>query len=277
MPVPLVSVIIPTRNEAQVIAKNLQAIKNQTYPSCEVIVVDDGSTDATAEIARKFTKFVYLRSHAERSVQRNFGAKKSKGEYLLFLDADMQATPSAITDCVNLITANSAIGAIAIPEQPVAVNYWEKVKAFERSFYSDFGDPDTDAARFFSKKLFEKAGGYDETITGPEDWDLPETIVKMGYQIGRVSSRINHYERIPSLSKLIKKKYYYGLSSHRYFKKHRLPIVGPKTIYFLRPIFYKNWRRLVSSPALTAGMFIVLTLEQLFGGLGYLVGKIKQA
>lgn len=277
MPVPLVSVIIPTHNEAQVIAKNLQAIKNQTYPNCEIIVVDDGSTDSTAEIARKFTKSVYQRSHAERSVQRNFGAKKSKGEHLLFLDADMEPLPTVVADCVNLIGSNPSIGAIAIPEQPVAANYWEKVKAFERSFYSDFGDPDTDAARFFSKKLFEKAGGYDETITGPEDWDLPETIVKMGYQITRITSRINHYERITSLSKLIKKKYYYGLSSHRYFAKHKLAIIGPKTVYFLRPIFYKNWRRLINNPTLTAGMLVVLALEQFFGGLGYLIGRLKQA
>lgn len=272
---PLVSVIIPTHNESDVIARNLHALKSQDYPYLEIIVVDDGSTDATAEIARKDTQFVYKRSHAERSVQRNFGATKSRGKYLLFLDADMELTSSVIRECVKAAESDPRIGAVAIPEQPIANNYWEKVKAFERSFYSDYGDPDTDAARFFPKKLFIQAGGYDETITGPEDWDLPETIVKMGYKVGRISSRIMHYERIPSLLRLIKKKFYYGLSSHLYFKKHNLSIVGPKTIYFLRPIFYKNWRRLISNPGLMAGMFLVLTLEQLFGGLGYLVGRLK--
>ena len=270
------SVIIPTHNEETVIAKNLQAIKNQAYINCEIIVVDDGSTDATVAIAKKYTQYVYPRSHSERSVQRNFGAKKTNGEYLLFLDADMAVSQDVITDCVRLISSDSKIGAIAIPEQPIATNFWEKVKAFERSFYSDFGDPDTDAARFFPKKLFQKVGGYDETITGPEDWDLPDRIQRLGHKVGRITSRINHYERIPSLLSLLKKKCYYGLSAYRYFKKHNLSIIGPKTIYFLRPIFYKNWTRLISHPRLAATMFLVLGLEQIFGGLGYLVGSIKK-
>ncbi len=273
MRTPLVSVIIPTHNESAVIDRNLKALKIQKYPRVEIIVVDDGSTDNTVAIARKLSTRVFARTHAERSVQRNFGAGKASGKYLFFLDADMEVQSTVINDCVKLMEANLAIGAIAIPERPIATNYWEKVKALERSFYSDFGDPATDAARFFSKNLFKKAGGYDETITGPEDWDLPETIVGMGFKIGRVSSRIRHYERIPSLIGLVKKKYYYGLTSHRYFKKHQLSVVGPKTIYFLRPIFYKNWRRLANNPTLTVGMFIVLTLEQIFGTLGYLKGR----
>ncbi|MEK7090968.1 MAG: glycosyltransferase [Patescibacteria group bacterium] len=272
----LVSIIIPTYNEEKVIDRLLVSINNQSYPRIESLVIDDSSTDGTLKIASQIATVVIKRKHAERSIQRNYGASISHGEYLLFLDADMQLAPDVVSECIQRIQSDASIGAIAIPEQPIASNFLEKVKAFERSFYSEKGDPDTDAARFFPRKLFQKAGGYDETITGPEDWDLPETIVKMGYKIGRISTRIRHYERIPSLLSLIKKKYYYGLSSHRYFKKHNLSIVGPKTIYFLRPVFYKNWRQLVRNPILTVGMLVVLALEQLFGGLGYLVGKIKR-
>ncbi len=273
---PLVSIIIPAFNEQDVIERLLISIKNQTYKNIETMVVDDSSTDDTAKLARKYTTNVFIQPHSERSVQRNFGASKAKGQYLLFLDADMELTPSVVSECVEKIQSNITIGAIAIPELPVANNLIEKVKAFERSFYSDFGDPDTDAARFFPKKIFNQVGGYDINLTGPEDWDLPENIVKLGYKIGRISSRIKHYERIKSLMALLKKKYYYGLSSHRYFSKHDLPLVGPKTIYFLRPIFYKNWRRLLASPFLAMSMFIILTMEQIFGGIGYVVGKNKQ-
>lgn len=272
----LVSVIIPTYNESAVIARNLQALKTQDYPQVELIVVDDGSTDTTVQIAKQFTRHVYARSHAERSVQRNFGASKAKGQYLLFLDADMELTSDVVSECVKKIQDDPSIGAVAIPELPIAGNFLEKVKAFERSFYSDFGDPDTDAARFFPKKVFDQVGGYDINLTGPEDWDLPESITHLGYTISRISSRIKHYERIPSLVTLLRKKFYYGLSSHRYFEKHNLSIVGPKTIYFLRPIFYKNWQKMVQNPVLTLGMILVLTLEQVFGGLGYLVGRAKK-
>ncbi len=273
---PLVSIIIPTHNESRVIAKNLRAIKNQAYASCEIIVVDDASSDRTAAIAMKFTRQVYIRERAERSVQRNFGAGRSKGEYLLFLDADMELTPTVVSDCISCVRKDPRVGAIAIPEKPVAKNFLEKVKAFERSFYSEKGDPDTDAARFFTRKAFMQAGGYDETLIGPEDWDLPETISKLGYKLDRIHTHILHYERISSLFKLAKKKYYYGLTSHRYFTKHHISTIGPKTIYFFRPVFYRNWKNLVKHPVLTSGMLVVLLIEQIAGGIGYLVGRLRR-
>ncbi len=272
---PLVSVIIPVFNEDKVISRNLLSLINQKYKPVEIIVVDDNSTDNTVEIAKKYTPHVYKRRHSERSVQRNYGGSIAKGDYLLFLDADMELSPSVIEECILKVSSSEEIGALIIPEEPVASNFWEKVKAFERSFYNDFGDTTTDAARFFPKKVFFDAGGYDESITGPEDWDLPETIKSMGYKIDRISSRLKHYERVASPLKLAKKKYYYALKSHRYLKKHHISPVGPKTIYFFRPIFYKNWRRLVANPLLSTGMFTMFTLELMFGGAGYLIGKHK--
>lgn len=243
----------------------------------EAIIVDDGSTDNTVSLAKKHTPNVYPRNHQERSVQRNFGASKAKGKYLLFLDADMEMTSSVVADCVAMFESDPTIGAIAIPETPIATNFLEKVKAFERSFYSEAGDKDTDAARFFSKTVFQKVGGFDASLTGPEDWDLPERIAKKGYRVARVQSRINHYERIPSFWKLIKKKYYYALTSHRYLKSHNISVVGPKTIYFLRPVFYRNWKKIITHPILSISMIIVFTGEMAGGILGFIIGKIKQA
>ena len=154
--------------------------------------------------------------------------------------------------------------------------FWEKIKAFERSFYNLEGDPSTDAARFFSKKVFEKCGGYDTNITGPEDWDLRDTLLKLGYKIVRVNASIYHHERINSLFNLLKKKFYYGLKSHRYLSKHKVALIGAETVYFLRPVFYKNIDRLISNPSLSIWMVIVLFLELLAGGLGYLLGKIRK-
>src|SRR5258706_8421939 len=237
---PIVSIIIPAYNEEAVVGRLLHSIQKQTYTNCEAIVVDDASTDDTADVAKKFTKNVFTRKHAERSIQRNFGATKAKGKYLLFLDADMELTQNVIESCVALIEDDKHIGAIAIGETPIVKTFWEKVKGFERSFYSEKGDEATDAARFFTKEAFEKAGGYDETITGPEDWDLPETVKKLGYSVSRIEERINHYERVPNPFILARKKYYYGLKAHRYFEKQGVPLVGAKTIYFLRPGFYRN-------------------------------------
>lgn len=271
---PLVSVIITTKNESDVIGRLIQSIKTQNYKKREIILVDNNSTDKTLYIARKMSVKTYTVG-PERSVQRNFGAKAAKGKYLLILDADMRLDPGVISECVSLTESGKKIGEIVIPEQSLASNFWGKVKAFERSFYNKEGDEQTDAARFFRKDVFFEAGGYDETITGPEDWDLPETIKELGYGVGRIKSIIYHYERINSPFAAAYKKFYYAKLSHRYLRKHKIPIISTKTIYFLRPVFYRNWKKLVQHPLLTLGLIIMLTLEQ-FGGLfGFIYGKIK--
>ncbi len=270
---PLVSVIIPSYNEEKVIARLLISIKIQTYPKIEILVVDDGSTDSTVTLAKKFTRNVFLRKHAERSVQRNFGVKNAKGKFLLFIDADMELSENVVMDCVKVIENDPKIGGIVIPEESVAKSFWERVKAYERSFYNEEGDMATDAARFFRKSVFDKVGGYDETITGPEDWDLPESIKKMGYKIGRVKSLIYHHERVSDPLVLARKKYYYGIKAYRYLEKHKIPVVSSKTIYFLRPAFYRQWKRILSHPILSTAMCVMFIFEMTGGGIGYLSGR----
>lgn len=270
----MVSVIITSRNEEAVIKRLTVSILNQSYKVLEIIFVDNNSTDRTKEIAGQFTKKVF-NFGPERSAQRNFGARKAKGEYLLFLDADMKLSSKVVKECVLLTQKDRNIAGVFIPEVPVAGSFWERVKAFERSFYNLEGDGVTDAARFFSKKVFEEVGGYDELITGPEDWDLTERIRKRGYKVGRIKARIYHFERVPNLFTLAKKKYYYGLKAHRYLEKQRISPVSPKSIYFLRPVFYKNWRRLTQQPVFTLCMFFMFLVEMLAGGVGFLMGKFK--
>lgn len=271
---PIVSVVITTKNEGDVIGRLIQSIKTQTLKDKEIILVDNNSTDKTLDIAKKMNVKIYTVG-PERSIQRNFGTKVAKGKYLLILDADMELTSNVILECVQLADSDKKIGEIVIPEQSLASNFWGRVKAYERSFYNEKGDALTDAARFFRRDVFFKAGGYDETITGPEDWDLPETIKEMGYKVGRVKSKIYHYERINSPFEIAYKKFYYAIRAHRYLKKHKISLVSSKTIFFLRPVFYKNWKKLLSHPLLSLGMIVMLTLEQIWGMIGYFYGRIS--
>ena len=269
----LVSIIIPAYNEESIIQNLLISIKKQSYKNIEVIVIDDASNDRTADISRKYTNKVFVRKHAERSIQRNFGVKKAKGKYLLFLDADMELSKNVVEECVRILENDGRIGGIVIPEESVAKSFWEKIKAFERSFYNEYGDLNIEAARFFRKSVFEEVGGYDESITGPEDWDLPESIKKMGYKIGRVKSLIYHHERIANPLVLAGKKYYYGLKAYRYFEKQKVPLISAKTIYFLRPAFYRSWKKIITHPILSGAMFLMFLFELIGGGMGFLVGK----
>lgn len=87
---PLVSVIIPTHNRGEWIADAIASVLSQTYERVELIVVDDGSTDDTAERVQAFGAAVtyWRQAHAGVSVARNRGVAASHGEFVAFLDSD---------------------------------------------------------------------------------------------------------------------------------------------------------------------------------------------
>ncbi len=84
-----ISVIIPVYNGEQFIEKTIQNVLNQNYSSIELIVVDDGSTDSTANILKKQKNILYLyQSNKGPSSARNLGLQHAKGEFIIFLDSD---------------------------------------------------------------------------------------------------------------------------------------------------------------------------------------------
>lgn len=265
---PLVSVIITTKNEESYLENLLKSINDQAYKKIEIIIVDNNSQDRTKEIAKKYTSLVFNKG-PERSVQRNFGAVKANGEYLLFLDADMVLTPTIIEECIKAIK-NSTFGGVIIPEKSFGKGFWAKAKAYERSFY--VGDQTIEAARFYPKKVFDEVGGFDEEITGPEDWDFSERVGRR-YKLGRIKSLIMHNEGTLSLWKLLKKKYYYAKGARNYISKNQISSFSPKTIFFLRSVFYKDPKKIIFHPILFCAMIIMLSLELIAGAIGYISNK----
>jgi glycosyltransferase involved in cell wall biosynthesis len=95
---PRFSVIIPAFNSAATLARAIESVRAQSWPAHEIIVVDDGSTDATAEVARQFGDAVRLiqQKNSGVSVARNAGAAAAAGDWLAFLDADDWYAPDRI-------------------------------------------------------------------------------------------------------------------------------------------------------------------------------------
>ncbi|PIQ21560.1 MAG: family 2 glycosyl transferase [Cytophagales bacterium CG18_big_fil_WC_8_21_14_2_50_42_9] len=93
----LVSVIIPCYNHGRFLPKSIASIQQQAYPAIEIIVVDDGSSDNTKEVAQQYPQVRYIyQTNQGLSAARNTGIAHSKGEFLIFLDADDWLFPGAI-------------------------------------------------------------------------------------------------------------------------------------------------------------------------------------
>ncbi|BCX89701.1 hypothetical protein MIN45_P2074 [Methylomarinovum tepidoasis] len=94
-----ISVVIPAYNAAPFLEKALESVQAQTHPVAEILVVDDGSTDATADIARSFPQVRYLRQQNQGpSAARNRGIQEARGDWIAFLDADDRWTPEKTSE-----------------------------------------------------------------------------------------------------------------------------------------------------------------------------------
>lgn len=273
MTTPLVSVIVPTYNSEVHIANCLHSIENQSYPSIESIVVDNGSGDNTRDIALGFTDKVYT-CGPERSAQRNYGVRKCKGSLLLVIDSDMELAVDVVKACVSELGPDSALQAVIIPEESVGTGLWAQCKRLERSFY--VGVDWMEAARFFRRQAFEQVGGYDESMVSGEDWDLSQRIGKLG-EIGRVGSFILHNEGRISLLETIRKKYYYAQEFTSYVNANRgesalsyqTGIVSRYRLFLSSPV------KLFRKPHLGLLMLFMKTCEFGFGGMGYMAGRLR--
>jgi glycosyltransferase involved in cell wall biosynthesis len=99
---PLVTVVIPTYNRANFIATAIESVLAQTYPNIQLVVVDDGSTDETESIVKRYTKAEYiLIPHGGQAAARNGGLKHAKGTILASLDSDDKWDPNFLEFCIT--------------------------------------------------------------------------------------------------------------------------------------------------------------------------------
>ena len=270
----VVSVIVTTKNEERHIGNCLESVKKQTHPreSIEIIVVDNNSSDKTKEIALRYTDKVYDRG-PERSAQRNYGVKQAAGKYILYLDSDMTLSPDVIKECVDKCESGNYI-ALYIPERIVGEGFWIKVRDFERGFYSATC---IDAVRFVRKGKFLESGGFDETLTGPEDWDF-DIRIKAAGKVGIIDSAIYHNEGRFCFSGYLNKKQYYGKAFKKYVNKWGIDDISIRKqfgfFYRFFGVFVESgkWKRTLAHPLLLSGVYFL----RFFVGIGYLLKRVSK-
>ena len=274
MAVPDVSVIVTTRNEENNIVACLESARKQTYPSekIELIVVDNNSTDNTKASAKKYTDKVY-NFGPERSAQRNFGVRQASGKYILCLDADMMLSERVISECVEKCEQERC-GALYIPERIIGEGSWIKVRDFERSFYNATV---IDCVRFVRKDTFLEVGGFDERLTGPEDWDFDRRI-KAITKTDIIISPLKHNEEKFNLRYYINKKHYYAHFFDAYISKwgRNDKIIKKQLGFWYRycGVFFEDGKifRIVFHPLLALQMYFLRSLV----GIMYVVSDKQQ-
>jgi glycosyltransferase involved in cell wall biosynthesis len=253
-----VSIIIPTKNNAATLKDCLKSIINQDYKNIEILVIDNQSDDQTQSIAKHYTEKIFNQG-SERSAQRNFGAKKAKGEFLLFIDADMILERSVIAACVKKIIAEPNLAGLIIPERSEGTSFWARCRGLERPFY--VGNDLIEAPRFFPTEKFKQTGGYDENLVSGEDWDLAQRVKKIG-QVTRIDLYIIHNEGYLKLKKLLQKKRYYARKIDKYSQQQENKSLFQSQRGWPRvSIFFSQPKKLLKNPFLTLGMLFMKGCE----------------
>jgi len=263
----LVSVIIPTKNSAKHIEQCLESISSQTYPNIEIIIVDNHSSDATAEIAARYG--TVITGGPERSAQINLGFAHAKGAYVYRIDGDFELEPDVIKACVAAVEQEGA-DIVAVPNKALGESYWSRVRQLERDTYLD--DDLIVAARFWRREAFESVGGVDESLVSCEDYDLHNRMQNKGFTLGRIKPCEIHLGEPDSLLEHTKKSFYYGPSAWRYVRKH--PSRGFRQMFPLRPSYVRHRGTLLRNPKEMLGLFILKFTEYGAAGLAICLSGI---
>lgn len=183
---PKISIVIPAFNEQKYIKSVFKGIKSQSFRDFEVIVVDGNSTDSTREISKKNGAKVIIEPKKNIGAARNTGAKKARGDLILFTNADTMASRDLLSDYQRLFRDQKVVAASG-PLIPL-----EKTTAFIRFgyFFASVilakitfigGKPAISGSNFIVRKsAFKRCGGFDESLYTYEDLDLAHRLKRLG-------------------------------------------------------------------------------------------------
>lgn len=174
---PLVSVIIPTYRRAGMLAEALESVRAQGYPNLDVIVVDDGSRDSTAEVVALHGEWVRYLEQPNRgaSAARNRGIREARGEFIAFLDDDDLWRPGKLKEQLRFFklrpeAAINICGAQFIDERHRVIGERIPPEVMPLDLL-EIGVPPGAicSGTLVKRECLEAVGGFDETLFGCED------------------------------------------------------------------------------------------------------------
>ncbi len=221
-----VTIIIPTYNRASFLEKAIESVLNQTFTDFELIVVDDGSTDKTAETVNSYEGVNYIfQENKGVSAARNTGIRAGKGEFIAFLDSDDSWKPEKLEKQLQFHNQNPDYLISQTEEIWIRNGKWANPKKIHRKYHGWIFEKClplcivSPSAVMMKRGLFDKVGLFDESLPACEDYDLwlrisafypvalieEKLIVKQGGHADQLSSTISNLDkyRIKAIEKIL--------------------------------------------------------------------------
>ena len=202
----LISIIIPCFNQARFLNEALDSVYVQTHVAWEAIIINDGSTDNTEEVALEYcsrdSRFKYIRTeNSGLSAARNTGIANTKGELIQLLDADDLIEPDKLSAAIEVYQNSAAHHIITYS----SMRYFEhgapgQIKILGRNNFLAHVELKKDdalsvqndliktrnlcvvSAPVYPREVFNKIGGFDESLTSLEDWDFHIRCLNAGFK-----------------------------------------------------------------------------------------------
>ncbi|MFB2837627.1 glycosyltransferase [Floridanema evergladense] len=249
---PIISVIIPTYNAEKTIQKTIESVLNQTFTNFELIIINDGSQDATREILSRILDSrlkVFSYPNAGLAASRNRGIYHASSQYISFLDADDLWTPDKLEAQLQALQNNSQ-AAVAyswtdcIDESGQFLRRGYYISAsgnvYKKLLLTNFLENGSNP--LIRKEAFDKVGGFDESLNSAEDWDMylrlaacynfvAVSSVQILYRISATSMSTNVSRMETACLQVINKTFNQSPSSLQYLKHQSLANLYKILIY----------------------------------------------
>lgn len=275
---PLVSIVVCVFNDEKYIKACIESLLNQSYDNCEIIVVDDGSTDLTGKIASSFQEIHYIRQeNTGPSAARNKGIQVANGRIICFIDSDCEADRRWVEILLETYQELDderivSVGGLHLGH-PDDTGFPHKIDWFMSSigFVTDYmkkGETvkkvghNPSCTTSYVREALAAVGGFRENLFPGEDVDLDRRLLKNGATIYKNPAAIVFHHRPESLSTYSGMIKSYGYTSARLTKLH-----GVNRPIQLIPLLY------LADLIVTAGLFLCLPVV---GGL-FLIFNVLMA
>lgn len=230
-----VSIVIPTKNNADILERCLKSIVRLDYPpeKREVIIVDGHSTDATVEIGRRYGCRVVLEDGGTIGYARQKGVEHARGTFIAFTDADCVVSQGWLSELLRHFT-DDGVAAVGGPNiTPQDDTSFAKCVGAVLSYLSKPGaryglkggevmevyhNPTCNV--MYRRDVLEECGGFDCTLITVDDEELDWRIRRRGYRILYTPSAVVYHYRKPTWKKFMRMAYTYGVGRMQAIRRH---------------------------------------------------------